>query len=278
MSVDLKTFLQGRLTDEELALLVRSYDMVGDIAVIIVPDELRSKERLIGQAILDNNKRIKTVLRRAGNYDGEFRKIPLQLIGGEDRRETVHKEYGVRLMVNPERAYYSPRSGTERFRVAAQVKPGEQVLVLFSGIGPFPLVIAANSEAEAVVGIEKNPDGHSLALKSLRLNKRIKNVTFMQGDVAELLPGLDKRFNRIIMPLPHGAHEYLAGALEKLLPGGWLHFYTMRAKEQFSDGLTELSGRCKDLGFKLLDGRAVKCGHCSPAYHRVCLEGRVVMD
>ncbi len=275
MSVDLKTYLQGQLTKEELALLVRSYDMVGDIAVIIVPDELSSKERLIGQAILDNNKRIKTILKRAGNYDGVFRKIPLELIAGEDRRETIHKEYGVRLLVNPERAYYSPRSGTERFRVASLVEPGEQVLVLFSGIGPFPLVIANNSDAKSVVGIEKNPDGHDLAIKSLKLNKRIKNVTFMEGDAAELLPTLDRNFNRIIMPLPHGAHEYLAGALDRLLPGGWLHFYTMRAKEQFRDGLDELALLCGEYGYKLTDGRAVKCGHCSPAYHRVCLEGRI---
>jgi len=272
MTVDLKTLLSHTLTSQELDCLVRSYDVIGDIAMIIIPDQLVAKEQLIGEAILQNNRRIKVVAKRIGNYGGEYRTIGLEIIAGENRKETEHKEFGVRLQVNPERVYFSVRSGTERKRIADLTEAGEGVLVLFSGIAPYPLVISANSEASTIFGIEKNPEAHAYGVTNLKLNRKIRNVQLYCGDVAEVLPTLGNRFDRIVMPLPTRGHEFLDLAIQALKGQGSLHYYDMQKSDNFEESLGKVNEACFRAGRQMLDARITKCGHCAPRTYRICAD------
>jgi tRNA (guanine37-N1)-methyltransferase len=272
MSVNLKKFLHGILSSSELDLLVQSYDVIGDMAVIIIPEELQYRENMIGEAILANSPKLRVVVKRDGLYSGEFRTIPLKVIAGEERKETELKESGVRLLVNPETVYFSVRSGTERKRIATCVQPGEEVLVLFSGIAPYPLVIAANSQVGHVVGIEKNPVAHSYALKNLARNKKIKNVQLYQGDVTDVLPNIHRVFDRVIMPLPKGGEQFLPYALEVLKPYGTMHFYEMQHMDAFKDSIEKVRHACVDSGRVLISAEIVKCGHCAPRTYRICVD------
>lgn len=275
MAGDLKGALAGQLPPAELERLVRSYDVVGDIAVIIVPDELLPQKRRIAEAILTRHRNIRVVARRAGHYGGEYRVVPLEIIGGEERRETLHRENGVRLLLDLEKVYYSMRSGNERKRVASLVREGETVLVPFSGIGPYPLVIGRSQPGCRVVGIEKNPEAHAYALANLAHNRKIRNVTFLAGDVRELLPQLETRFHRIVMPLPKSAGEYLGLALAVLHRGGWLHFYDMREKGDFPAAVATVERACRDSGRLLAEAAVTVAGHCSPRLFRICVDARV---
>ncbi len=275
MSVNLKKYLQDILIPSELDLLVQSYDVVGDMAVIIIPKELECREKVIGEAVLANNPKIKVVAKRDGLYSGEFRTIPLHVIAGEDRKETEHREYGVRLLVNPETVYFSVRSGTERKRIATLVQPGEDVLVLFSGIAPYPLVISLNSQANRIVGIEKNPEAHKYGLKNLAHNKRVKNVQLLLGDVREVLPESGQSFDRIIMPLPKGGEVFLRCALSALKPHGMLHFYEMQHVDAFNESIEKVRNACIASGRGLVSASIVKAGHCGPRTYRVCVDGCV---
>lgn len=277
MSLDLKSYLQNILTEEELHHLVRSYDVVGDMAIIIIPELLAHREGLIGQAILDNNKRIKVVARRDGNYSGEFRTIPLRIIAGENRKETVHREYGVQLLLNPEKVYFSVRSGAERYRIARLVCPGEDVLVLFAGVGPYPLVISKNSQAATITAVEKNPQAVYYGRESLRLNRSINNVEFIAGDVLEIVPTITQKYDRLLMVLPHGGDAYLDAALPVLKTDGWLHFYSMQVRDEFQRATETVQACCRRLGLVFSYSQTVKCGHCGPRQYRICTEGRVAI-
>lgn len=272
MAVDLKTYLQDILPRHELDLLVRSYDVIGDMAVIIVPSELAHRERIIGEAILANLKHVQVVAKRDGLYAGEFRTIPLTIIAGENRKETVHREYGVNLLVNPESVYFSVRSGTERKRIADLVSPGEEVLVLFSGIAPYPLVIGKNSKAWEIVGIEKNPEAHRYGLANLAANRKVKNIRLYCGDVAELLPGLARTFDRIVMPLPKGGESFLPLVFPVLRAGGMLHYYDMRHEDAFDDSVAAVSQAALSAGRPLRSTTVMKCGHCAPRTYRICVD------
>ncbi len=268
----LKEALAQYLSEEELGHLVRSYDIVGDIAIIIIPDELVKKEHLIGKAILDLNKNVKVVLKRDGIYQGEFRQIPLKVIAGENRKETICKENGVRLALDPEQVYYSVRSSGERKRIASLVAPGENVLVMFSGIGPFPLVISKLSQAETIVGVEKNPVAHAFGVKNVRLNKKLKNVQLISGDVGTVLPELKTMFDRIVMPLPKSAHLFVANAVEHLSRNGWLHYYELLKKEDVSQAINKVEEIITKLGRTVASHNAVVCGHCGPTLYRICID------
>lgn len=272
---NLKEELRPYLSQEELDLLVRSYDVVGDLAIIIIPDELVGKQQLIGETVLRINKNVKVVLKRAGEYQGQYRLIPLEIIAGEDRKETMCKENGVRLLLNPETAYYSVRSGSERSRIASLIEEGENVLVMFSGVAPFPLVLSKHSKAGQIVGIEKNPDACMYAEKNRKLNKKLKNVELFCGDVNEVLPALKTTFDRILMPLPKSADQFLELAIQHLAPSGHLHYYTILEKDDFNRAVEDVEGACKAVGRVLQRHEVVIAGHCGPGKYRICLDCEV---
>src|SRR4030095_2082171 len=69
----LKDALGKLLSPTELESLIGSFDIVGDIAIVEIPDELEQKERMIGEALLKVHKNLKTVLKKLGPMEGEFR-------------------------------------------------------------------------------------------------------------------------------------------------------------------------------------------------------------
>ncbi|MBW3018327.1 class I SAM-dependent methyltransferase family protein, partial [Candidatus Woesearchaeota archaeon] len=185
------------------------------------------------------------------------------------KKETVHKENGVVLKLNIDKVYFSVRSGTERLRIAKQVKNKENILVMFSGCAPFPLVIAKNSKPNLVVGVEKNKDGHKYALENLKLNKSITNVELLLGDVKKIVPKLNKKFDRICMPLPKSAEDFLGCALLASKKGAIVHFYDFLDEEDIPHkAIAKIKKHVEN--FKVLN--VVKCGQFSPKTFRVCVD------
>lgn len=276
MASKLKDILTSVLPEDEWQQLIGSYDIVGDIAIIIIPDELLHRKHLIGEAILAYHANVRVVAKRAGNYKGEFRTIELEIIAGEHRKETQLTEFGVRLLLDVETTYFSVRSGNERRRIASLVQPGESVLVMFSGVGPYPLLISRHSEARKVVGVEKNPLAHQYALRNLQLNKKITNVQFHLGDAMFLPSQFDERFDRIVMPLPTMADTFLPVAMQMLKgAGGWIHYYEMAREDHFGQAVSRVQESGEDMGKELRYSKVTRCGHCGPRTHRICVDAQI---
>lgn len=254
---------------------IGSYDVVGDIAIVVVPDHLVGRERIIAHEILQSNSKIKVVAKRTGLYGGEFRTVSLQVLAGEKRLETELREFGVRLRLNVETVYFSVRSGHERKRIASLVKKGESVLVLFSGIAPFPLLISRYAEAPLIVGVEKNPVAHHYALENLRINKNTGNIRLVLGDVAEVLPTMNTQYDRVVMPLPTAGEQYLPYALQALKPLGTLHFYDMQHPQSFSSSRHMIARVCREKGRNMVSAAIVKAGHCGPKSFRICVDATI---
>lgn len=268
----LKEVLGAGFSEEELALVVRGYDVVGDVAIIIIPDALVHREKEIGEALLGASKHVRVVAKRVGKYGGEYRRIQLKKICGAGGFETVHKEYGISLSLNPGEVYFSTRSATERFRVAQCVEPGEQVLVMFSGIGPYPLMIAKHRQPKTVIGVEKNPLAHRYGINNVQMNRVSGSVLLIQDDVANFVQRHRGRFHRIIMPLPGQSSDYLAAALEVLHHQGNLHYYHFANVGKFHHGVDYLERECRRLGRPVKESSLQKCGHVAPGKYRVCLD------
>ena len=262
--------LQGSLTAEELTELTTSYDIVGSIAILEVSGALAKKEKLIAQAVLDTHKHVTTVLKKAYKHSGEFRTQKLQYLAGEDTRETVVNESGCRLLVDVEQVYFSVRLSTERLRIASLVKPGEDVLVMFSGAGPYVVVLAKKTRARTVVGVEKNPVGHQYAIENLRLNK-LKNAEVFNHDCKDL-SFLQRTFDRIIMPLPSHAEEFLEAALAVAKDGATIHLYRFGTEEDLAAVRERIAQLCQASGWRLSSEAVVKAGHHAPYVYRWCFD------
>ncbi len=268
---NLKEALKGKLDKRQAALLGRSYDIVGDIAVIELSPKLAKKEKLIGEGLLKTNPSIKAVCRKVGERYGKYRKQKLKIIAGEHRKETICKENNVRLKLHIEKCYFSPRLASERKRIAECVKDGEDVLVMFSGVGPYVFVISKNTHAKHVVGIEANPYAHAYAMENKALNKA-GNVELYCGDAREAVPRLKKRFDRIIMPLPKGAEHFLDVAFKACRKRAIIHFYDFEHEDEIEKAKEKVLAACHKYNKKCIISKVVRCGQHSPRKYRLCID------
>ena len=219
--------LEDRLPPHLLASLPRALDIVGDIAIIEIPPELKAHERLIGEAILTVHNNVRTVLAKAGAVSGTYRLREFEVIAGENKTATIHKEYGCKYHVDIAKAYFSPRLSQEHNRVAALVQKGETVVDLFAGVGPFSVLIAKNNAEAKVYAVDMNPDAIKLLERNIRLNRVENRVIPVQGDARRVVETrLLGVADRVLMNLPEKAIEFVDTACKAIKPaGGTVHYY-----------------------------------------------------
>jgi tRNA (guanine37-N1)-methyltransferase len=238
--------LEKYLSPEELELVPRAYDLIGDIAVLEIPDELSSHRETIGKVFHEVHKNFSTILAKKGAISGTTRVREYQCLAGENKTDTVHIEYGCRLAVDLSKAYFSPRLLEEHNRIAQLVKDNEFVVDMFCGVGPFPIHIARQRNAH-IVAIDINPDAIALLNKSMSLNKLLGSIEPIVGDVKEYSGS--KVADRVIMNHPSGAFDFISDACRILKPKGVLHYYDFVGGETPEDTLTnKLTRLVEDAG------------------------------
>ena len=148
-------------------------------------------------------------------------------------------------------------------------------MVMFSGSGVYPLVIIKNSQAKEVYGIEINPIAHKYALENIKKNKLENKVKVFLGDVNKVMPKVNKKFGRILMPLPKGGENFLGLTLKYIKNNGIIHFYDFLHEGEFEKAHEKIKKACdkSKKKFKILN--TVKCGQYSPGFYRVCVDFEV---
>lgn len=276
----LKDSLSSKLTPDEMAFVKTGHDTIGAIVIMEIPEDLKHHEKKIADTLLAVNKQVKTVLKKADIHGGVFRTQKMTYLAGINTKETTYKENNVTLKLDVEKVYFSIRLGNERKRIMNLVKPGEEILVMFSGAAPYCIVLAKNTAAKHITGIEINPDGHKYGLENLKLNK-IKNVDLICGDVHHEIPRLLKadpslKYERIIMPLPKTADEFLGDALSVARKGTIIHFYDFLPESQFDEALKKIDEECKKKGLKHKVLGVFKCGQHAPYIYRICVDFEIL--
>jgi len=276
--MNLKTSLKGKLTKKEMKILNTSFDIIGSrekaVAIIEIPDELKKKEEVIGKTILKVHKNVKSVLKKSSGRKGIFRLRKYKIISGEKNTEVLHRESGCRFILNPKKVYFSTREGTERERVAEDVKNGEKILVLFGGIAPFPIVIAKKKNAK-IYSVEINPAAHEYAIKNVILNKVGDRVTPILGDAREVCKILGEKFDRITMHLPENAYEFLNAAFSCSKKGTIIYMYGI--EEEGSDELNKKTKEhAKKNGVKIRILGKRKVLPYSPRTFKFCVKIKVL--
>jgi tRNA (guanine37-N1)-methyltransferase len=257
--------LPSKLNDQ----LPTSYDIIGSVGLIKIPKELMNYSKEIGEAIIKVHKNIRTVLSDMG-VTGNLRIRKYEIIAGEPNTITIHKEYGIRLMLDIAKVYFSPRLGKEHYRIAKLVQPREIVLDMFAGVGPFSILISKLSHAYQIYSIDMNKDAIEYLIKNIDRNKAT-NIFPLEGDVRKLinkLPSVD----RIIMNLPKNAHNYLDCALLKLKSKGIIHFHDLVRFDDIDKRKVWLESVVSDHGFKLLDATEINLNSYSAKINHYCFD------
>ncbi len=221
-------------TIEEVLGFPPSFEVIGDVAVMLPPEELPAKE--VANAILTVHKAIKTVVIPKTPVSGDYRVRSFEWIAGQPIHEVYLREHGSIFKLDIEKVYFSPRLATERARVASGVKRDACVVDMFAGVGPFTIPVA--KRAHKVYAVDINPDAIRYLKENLSLN-HIENVEVREGDVRDLSSDLHHLADRVIMNLPLQAFEFLDVAEKIVKRGGVIHYYDIRKEDDLFDGLVE---------------------------------------
>ena len=227
------------LLDELKEELPRSYDIIGDVAIIKLTDDLLEYREEIGKALMKVTPNLRLVMLDSG-VKGDLRIRDLETISGTGNSETIHKEFGVRISIDPAKVYFNPRLSTERARIASEVKTGETIIDMFAGVAPFGTVICKLAKPKVVYSIDLNPDAEYFARKNMMMNN-ISEIVPMTGDSREKIKELPDA-DRVIMNLPQMADRFLQDALNKTKIGGTIHLHKVLERsdlDEFMKGLIE---------------------------------------
>jgi tRNA (guanine37-N1)-methyltransferase len=249
----LKDLLTKKLTKRQLELVPSSFDIIGSrekaVAIIEIPNKLKCKEKTIANALMKQHKNIKTVIGKESPRKGIYRTRKMKIIKGIKNTEVVHNESGCRFLLDPRKVYFSPREGTERMRIAEKVKNKEIIMIFFAGAGPFAVVIGKKSKPKRIIGIEINPIAVKYFKENVVLNK-LGNVEIIKGDVKKQAQKFYKKCDRVLMPLPESAENYLEEAIN-CIKKGIVHFYYFCEENKINEKKRRISSAARKLKRKI---------------------------
>ncbi|MDD1709697.1 MAG: 50S ribosomal protein L11 methyltransferase [Methanoregulaceae archaeon] len=198
------------------------HELIGGIAIMLDRDPAAAEQLLALRPSLHS------VLFPLSDVQGEHRIRNFEVLAGRPVTETRCLEYGHRFEIDLAEAYFSARLATERQRIAALQDEGEQVLDMFTGVGPFAIILAG--KAGGVLGVDINPGAIRLLVRNVWLNHADNVIPFLAD--ANRLPNLVSwTFDRVIMNHPTGALAFLPHAFHLCKPSGTIHCYVLQSRE-----------------------------------------------
>ncbi len=264
--MNLRDQLRGKVPENELCRLPRRFDIIGNIAIVSIPPDMKLYNDEIANVIKKKMKNVRTVVNKVSKLKGDKRVATLDIIAGASTK-TIHREYGFSYCIDIRQAFFNGRLSFERKRIASLIEPTENVLVPFCGVGPF-VVPAASANAQ-VYGVEINYEACRSLIYNCRLNNVEKNVHVINADASSISKMFRSGFDRAIVPTPYGMDHFLEVVSPAVRPGGHVHFYTFKPKEH----IPELIRKYEEMGFGVEFYR--RCGNVAPGIIRWVFDLRV---
>jgi tRNA (guanine37-N1)-methyltransferase len=227
MTKMLKAVLQKKLETREVENLCSSFDIIGSIAIIKIPEGLASKKKLIADTLIDEVKPVKSVFCQVSGVEGDYRLRKLELLSGENTSITHYREHGCVFKVDVINTYFSPRLSTERLRISKLIGRDEVIVNMFAGVGTFSIIISHNNKSAKIYSIDSNPIAYDLCKENTQINNVVGNVFPILGDAnLEISKKLRGIATRVLMPLPERARDFVDVAISSLANNkGIVHYF-----------------------------------------------------
>jgi tRNA (guanine37-N1)-methyltransferase len=259
---------------------IRAFNILGNIAVVNFPSGVKdSFKKKFAAKILNENKAIKTVLEKSGKFKGRLRKMDTKFVAGEKTKEVLYRENGCVFRFNIDTSYFSPRLSNERKEIADEIKKGEEVLVMFAGVAPFPIVIARNSDAKKVYSNEINREANKYAKLNIELNSLKSRVELVQGDVkrvAEKFRKEKKKFDVIVMPRPQLKESFLKWAFMLSKKSTRIYYYDFCGVDEIGSIVEKIKKEASASKKKIKILKIKTAGEIAPYKVRVRVDFRVL--
>jgi len=276
--------LREILPQSKLTQTVKGFDIIGDVAIIKIPESIADERFLIAEALKNHLPYLKTVLRQIGAVGGDYRTRRLEWLCGEHKTVAFHREHGCVFAVDLARTYFSPRLLHERVRIAElcrDSKVSEKVLNMFSGVGCFSVMIAKKAGRTHVYSVDLNPHTIRYQLRNIRMNNVKGAVTAIFGESKRVAESFFRgRLHRVLMPLPEKSYDYLGSAVASIRSeGGTVHYYDFTHARSCEDPVRKVAEKVA-LNPDIQSRRVtLECGRVvrstGPNWYQVALDLRV---
>ncbi len=265
-----------------------AFDVLGNIAIVKFSRDTKVKtKKQFADKLLRQNKSVKTVLEKTGKFKGRLRKQVTKHIAGEKTKEALYKENGCVFRFNVDKTYFSPRLSNERKELSKLVKKGEEVLVMFAGVGPYPIVIAKNSQARKVYSNEINREANKYAKLNMELNKVKDKVILLNGNIISVAnkikrglvvnnKKIPRKFDMIIMPRPKLKDSFLREAFMLSKKGTRIFYYDFCKEDEVNLITNKIKSEAKKNRKRIKILKIKKAGEIAPYKIRVRVDFRVL--
>ncbi|MBS3079556.1 hypothetical protein J4218_05530 [Candidatus Pacearchaeota archaeon] len=252
-----------------------AYDIIGNIAILKGEDKTRKQKLKEARALL-RKPHIRTVLEKSTNVKGRLRTIKTKYILGEKTLIAECRENNSIFRFNVETCYFSPRLANERQLISEKINMNDSVLVMFAGVGVYPIVIYKYRKPIKIVGIELGKECCKYFRENLKLNK-IPNgkIEVVQGDVKKKINGKEK-YDVVIMARPNLKDSFLKYSLIASKKGTRLFYYGFCRDEDIKKLIDNLLKEAKDLNRKVKLKEYIHACDIAPYKHRFRIEFEVL--
>ncbi len=272
----------------------RSFNILGNIAIVNFPKDFKaSDKKKFANRILKENKAIKTVLEKVGKFKGRLRKMQTKHIAGEKTKEVLYRENNCIFRFNIDTTYFSSRLSNERKEIASKIKKGDEVLVMFAGVGPLPIVIAKNSKAKSVISNEINREANKYAKLNIELNKLKNRIELLPGDIKKVAESIvntqgrtpknsfqkflqGAKFDVIVMPRPQLKDSFLEQAFMLSKKGTKIFYYDFCDADKIDLIVEKIQKQAKQFKKRIKILRTKKAGEIAPYKIRVRVDFEVL--
>lgn len=200
-----------------------SYDVIGNIVILRFPKwKPLLLKKIKGLEILKKNKNLTTVLEKKSNVEGELRIAKLRHLAGLKTKKAIYRENDCLFEFDVSKTYFSSRLSNERKlvceEIAEKLKNKSRLLILFSGVGPYPIVLAKKLKKSKkkceIIANELNTGAIDSFKRNIKLNKLEDYIKIIECDAKDLPNKIKQKFDIIVMPRPNIEETFLSTAIK----------------------------------------------------------------
>ena len=253
-----------------------AYDIIGNIAIIKGEDK-NKKQKLEEARSLLKKPGVRTVLEKTTNVKGRLRTIKTKYLLGERTLVAECKENNSVFKLNIETCYFSPRLANERQLISEKINMNDKVLVMFAGVGFFPIVIYKYKKPVKIVGVEIGKECCRYFKENLKLNRIPEGrIEVVQGDVKKKVNDKLGKWDVVIMARPNLKESFLKYGLIASKKGTRLFYYGFCKDNGINNLIDDLKKEAEELKRKIRVKEYVPACDIAPYKHRFRIEIEVL--
>ncbi|KAL7799116.1 Met-10+ like domain-containing protein [Trichoderma ceciliae] len=192
------------------------FNTAGHVAHLNIRGQYLPYKSIIAQVIMDRNPTIRTVINKIDNVgmESEYRTFSYEVLAGPDDMLVEVSEAGCSFKFDYSKVYWNTKLGTEHQRIVGLFKPGEVVVDLMAGIGPF--AAPAGKKGVFVWANDKNPESYKYLTDIVKRNKVSEFVKPFNYDGHEFIK---KGADLVLEASQRGDHALIPQKVSRSAPG-----------------------------------------------------------